>query len=234
MIKNLWTKLRNLPMPLLVGGFIFIILIIGLLLLSSSMISQNDITEGEIAAPNRPAFITSKGEPYSLFQDTVAENFIREDLALFARTIYPKYIADNTLPVEFVVNDVDVADIISVKGEFREIDNDIEITIKTLANSRVSLSINDVGENVNIDSILNSNSLENQFIGTLPISEGDYSISYEAPDLVSINAFFRDPSIFDEARTKIIGIVGEDKIDKLNLSITYPTPGFMNEGKDSP
>lgn len=197
----------------------------------ASLRASNDNTDGEYLAPNVPAFLVYDNNSYSVTNDPISEEFLKSDLALFARTNYPQYSVDNRIPVEFIIDKTPIGanEKIVLSGKFKKTKNNVTVNVELLKNSRIKLSITDDVTNTNMDNELVSNSAENQFIGTLPLNEKDYNISYESPDIVSVNAYFRDPTILEEARAKINSIVGENTMKQLNISISYPTPGFMDE-----
>lgn len=206
-----------------------ILALVGLVLLVFfSNTTPNDNTDGEFAAPDLPAFMSYRDDPYLPTTNNLTNSFIHQDLALFARTVYSEYGVDTTIPVEFIIKNI--ADEGSkIRGEFEKVNSDIEITFERLNNSRVKLSIVDIKTGKAIDENLASNNTKNQFIGTLPINTPDYTINYETPDFVVVSASFRDPAIFTEAQQKIKSLIGEEGYSQLNISITYPTAGFLDE-----
>lgn len=208
---------------------LLVMFIISIVLLYASLSTNKDNTDGEYAAPNLPAFLSYEGSPYYVMNDNTADGFLKKDLAFFARSNYSEYSNDDRIPVEFIVESIEQGNQQKITGKFEKLKNDIEFTVEARRNSRIKLSITDVATGKNIDSQLLSNSAENQFIGTLPVVGSSYTINYEPPNFVSISASFRDPNIFTEAQNKIKSLVGEEVYSQLNISISYPTAGFLDE-----
>ncbi len=213
-----------------VGAFLIIATAFFLLFLGTSNTTNKDTTDGEFFAPNVAAFLSYQGRPFSATDSVVSETFIKEDLADFARINYSSYGNDNRIPVEFLVEDFSKEDNrIVINGSFDMVSSRIQVFIDLLKNDRLKLSIVDSTKNIQQDEKLTSNSVENQLIGSLPITEDDYIISYEPPSFISVSANFRDTSIFEAARARLASLVGEENLSKLEISISYPTPGFLDE-----
>ncbi len=189
-------------------------------------------TEGDVAPPFSSAFISKDDIPYRISDDTVVENLIKEDLAHFARERYPdSYGVDGTIIVEFFLTESARrgGSVTAFDGRFDRSKNDIEVSVELLRNSRIKTTITDKQTGDSMSDNLPSNSPQNQLIAALPITEDRYSIQYVAPDGVAIQAYVRDPEIFEEGRARIAEEIGQDATDQITTSISFPTANFEEE-----
>ena len=69
--------------------------------------------------------------------------------------------------------------IIRFKGRYGALKNTITVEVTLLKKERIKISITDTKTKQNIDGELSSNSVRNQFIGTLPLEKDGYSIDYQ-------------------------------------------------------
>jgi len=150
---------------------------------------------------------------------------LSKDLFVFAKTAYPEYKNNDTKVVGFkLTSEISITlEDISFKGKYGSSNNDIVVRVKLLKNKRIKTTITDKKTALNVDSSLPSNTSRNQFIGTLPILNDNFSIEYnEADDKFLLSLFSEDSSILDSS------IEEASKIITTSLGIT----GLENAGLD--
>jgi hypothetical protein len=161
--------------------------------------------------------------------NTTQVGFLAADLNFFGeRTIqtYRTSQGGNVFTLKSGVEKLDDGTLEFV-GVFDKAKDELKVQLSPQKNDRLKVSITNTSNDANIDSELPSNSKQNQFIATLPINDNPtYAITYVAPGTVSISAFRRDPAIIETARARLESLLGKETADKLDVTISYPTPNF--------
>lgn len=117
-------------------------------------------------------------------------DFLGKDLFTFGKVGYTKYKSGGVIGFEVTSNLKEDGNTINFSGRFGATDNKIDVTVKTLKNDRIHTSITDTVTKLNIDDELPSNTIRNQFIGSLPLNDKRYSIEYmRSKDSFLINIF---------------------------------------------
>ncbi len=216
------SKLRRLirEQPLFVLAWVAGIAAIMLLLWVGSR--GNDTSGGDTAAPDSAAFTLYQDKIYNPFGVLRADNFIRDDLAYFARKTMNEYDPGKNPGVVFEVKEFTPAKDgkVSFKGKYEKVKGDVTVTAERLAYDRVKVSITWNGNN--IDAQLPSASQRNKYIITLPIEESSYQISYSAEtDSFTITPTATGNKPIEDAKASLKASLGE-AYSESNLSIEYP------------
>lgn len=175
-------------------------------------INDIDSTPYENENPNNShmAIISDGDKLFDALGNAVSYDFVSSDLYLFAKTAYLKY-SDEKQPLGFRVESVDQKDgVIYVAGRFGATNNKIRAVIEKINKNRIKLQITDEKTKLNIDSLLDSNSSKNQFIGTLPLDEKGFTINYlDDQDTFLVNVFNSSEN-YEKAVNLMKTTLGED------------------------
>lgn len=153
---------------------------------------------------------------------------VSRDMNVFGRKAYDAYKNNPKKPVGFkITSDITVADnTISFGGRYGSSENKVSVSIKLLNNRRMELSITDTATDFNIDSELSANSKVNRFVGGLPVAGDGYNITFVKGNTINIGLYFRDPELFKRARQYIVEAIGEDGIQQLEITRSFPSQGL--------
>lgn len=174
------TKLSEKTKLLFVIGVVFI-LSMSLLFVFSDRGNKVDVLpeEGTATDYSQQARIVNGTNLFTDLGGGDRYDSFTKDLHVFGRSSYKGY-EDSSKVVGFTVEGEikKEGETLSFGGKYGSSKNLIRITLKLLKNNRLQTSITDSKTAKNIDSQLPSNSLRNQFISTLPISNEAYAVDY--------------------------------------------------------
>lgn len=123
------------------------------------------------------------------------------DLRVFAKAAYPEYSDEGSLIAFKITSPVRKdGDSLSFNGRFGSVENKIDATIRPLGKNRIKTSITDTKTKLNIDPDLPSNSIREQFIGSLPHEGEGYLVDYnDTTDSFFINLRSNTAAVRQEA-----------------------------------
>lgn len=155
-------------------------------------------------------------------------DLLARDLHHFAQATYYTYKSDPNRVVGFrITSPVEVqAEKLLLHGHFGSSRNEIAVIIKKLNNNRIVTSITDTETGFNADETLPSNSKLNRFLGSLPITNDQYSINFVSSLELEIAIYSNDPEIYDAAYKVVEDSVGKEEADKINLTVSLPSLFF--------
>jgi hypothetical protein len=207
------------------GVFVgILIVVISFLLLFFSFMggggSKIDSAPYENENPNnsRMAIMSNGDELFDVLGNATSYDYVSSDLFLFAKTAYLKY-SDEKQSLGFMVSSVSQKNgVIYVSGRFGATNNEIKIVIEKLKKNRIKLQITDEKTKLNIDNLLDSNSSKNQFIGSLPLDESGFTITYlDDKDTFLVNVFNSSEN-YEKAVSLIRTTLGEDVFSQQKIA----------------
>lgn len=179
----------------------------------------------EYEDPLGPAVIVNSQELFKELDSEHQFNSIRNDLTYFANKHIDKYKNGDT-EINFIISDLNKKDdFIFIEGKYSKSKNKILLKIKELNFGKVSITIEDSKSRTKETSNLPSNSIRNQYIGSLPYKSSDgYTISYTESDdsfYISINEGYDTAMISKVALSQIISQLDVDSLDNEKYKIAY-------------
>jgi hypothetical protein len=201
--------------------FVLAFLTVGIIIATLGLSEKNTVDQFpedglNIDITSQASIVSSEELPIDMGGVAAFENLSR-DLYAFGSIAYEPYINKTTEVIGFRVdNTTKEANTLQIEGKFGSSNNPISITVKLLQNDRITTSITDKKTDLNIDSLLPSNSQINQFIGTLPYDNGNYVVNY-----------------VDEDNFFSVNIVGEGVIDADIYSFIEKSVGTENFNRES-
>ena len=156
---------------------------------------------------------------------------LSSDLYVFAKTAYSKYSDFGQNVIGFKTSKIVSEDgEVMIEGRFGATKNKILVVVKPLNHSMINSSITDSETELNIDSMLPSNTKRNQFIGTLPIEKPNYVIEYvEETDDFTVN-IFNGAQSSEEVNLVLKEGLGTDNLESEDIT-TYGV-GFSGYNND--
>lgn len=222
MIEKFWQLILQRPKQSIGIAVAFVVLFI--VLVGSGR--GPDIV-GDQASPTSGAFMVYKDAPYLPFGSTVSNNMLRDDLAYYARSTYPDEYNPNRQPsVVFNLADTPKKSEKSLEfsGGYEKVKAKFDVKVELLSNGRIKTSIVDTKTNRNINSELPSNSKQNQFIASLPITTGSYRLSFSGSgdkDKITIRLNDQSEQSRVEALSSIEAAMGDDFMTDENITAFY-------------
>lgn len=213
--ENRWITLIKEQRILVFILSLALLLLMGLFLISSR---NNDRSLGDTAGPNSGAFLIYKNETFSPFGNLRADNFVRDDVAYYARKTMEAYDVNKNPGVVFIVSDFTVSEKtkVSFKGKYEKVKGEVSISAEHLAYDRVKVSIR--WNDTDIDSQLPSANKRNRFIISLPVEQGGYQLSFSPES----DLFVITPTIAGEA-----AINSAVDFLRVNLEELYSDDSYM-------
>lgn len=232
MIEKLRSFISQKPKQSIgIAAMVLVLVILGLASGSGPSI------EGDQASPTSGAFMVYKDAPYLPFRSTTSNNLLRDDLAFYARSIYPdKYNPEKQPAVVFNVSGAPVQSEKSLEfsGGYEKVKGKFSVKVELLKNGRIKTSIVDTKTNHNIDSELPSNSKQNQFIASLPITTDGYRVSFSGiGEETKITIRLNDSSELSrvEALNSVEAAMGSDFMNDENISVFYLSTTSSDRGE---
>ncbi len=217
--NRLITLFRENPILILLG---ICVLAASILVVAVSNNRQADRTDGDIPSPDSAAFTLYKGEAYRPFDNNRTDNFIRADLAFFARQTMPEYDPNTNPGVVFEVKEYNKENDkkLTMKGKYEKASGDVAVVVERMGYDRVKVSI--TRGDTNIDKWLPSASKRNAYIATLPVEQPTYQLDYSPEaDTFIITLTSLAPGVEEQARAVLAHGLGNDyEADK--IIINYP------------
>jgi hypothetical protein len=110
-------------------------------------------------------------------------------------------------------------------GNFGKKNNQISLNVSLENNDRMKIGAKDTTTNKDLSSYFAANSSENQFIGTLPITDAanTYQIGYQSSDgSYVITVYDRDPTLIDQAKAVLQQKLGIRDLSTRNVHYLFP------------
>lgn len=186
--------MNNLPISkksaLVIGVIAFLLLCFIFLGFSNERIDYlpNDAVDADYS---NQVNLISEENIVALLGGVQHKQMLAEDLYVFAKTGYATYTTNPPEAIGFKLSSIKTVDNkIELEGRFGATKNKIIASILPLQHGMIASSITDTESGLNIDKSLPSNSVRNQFIGSLPLETSEYVIDY-VPDTdgFSVNIF---------------------------------------------
>lgn len=174
--ENLSARTGFNPGVLFIVSVMFVVVLLMLVFIGTTSRSQPQ-TANEVVPFDGPAVIHNTGELYKALGED-GFNLLREDIKHYARQTLDPY-KTGEKEVVFMVEEVvgENNKTIKVFGKFEEVKDTTNITIALLSHGKIDTSIQ-TGTNTNEGLALPSDSAFNQFVGSLPKNEGEFTVDY--------------------------------------------------------
>ncbi|MDB5183196.1 MAG: hypothetical protein JWO47_980 [Candidatus Saccharibacteria bacterium] len=208
------------------------VLILGIVILLIAGLRSHkpaDIANGdEYVSPTSGAFLIYKNDTYSPF-GTRADSLLRDDIAFFARKNFNAYNPAKHPTVEFDVGGKPSkkGNTLTLSGTFAKSSDKIVVTATLLKNNHIKTAILNESTGANLDTLLPSNSIRNQYIGTLPANHDTYVIDYVSSDdsfIITLNDTSAQDAALKELQSKLMlhSLTGEN--------YHFLTPSSLGDG----
>jgi hypothetical protein len=171
------------------------------------------------------AVILNPTEIFNLLEGDIRYDMLAKDLRTFAVTTVGKYDGIDGIPVVFNIDsDIKVDNsVIEFRGRFARSNDNIEIKIELRNNQRIKLSVTNLKTNLSINESLESNSLQNEYIASLPIETSDYIASYNiASNKVVFDFKQRDASLTQKTKQFLSDKFSDGSYESDYFIYSYP------------
>lgn len=194
-----------------------------IVLLLTNQSNKNSEAGGEYVAQDSLAFMVYKNEAFFPNHSYAPDNSLRADLAYFARKTINDYKSGKVKSVVFNLKDKESINdtTTSFEGVYEKSKDAISISYNSLNNGKIHTSIINKKTKISFDNELPSNTKRNQFIGTLPIQNADYSIAYLKDTegyFITITSISINTTL-NTALAQLRNGLGVSKLNKENISI---------------